>query len=83
MLYLLGLSYAAVALVLESLGIGMGKTSVYRAVQAVAEKVHGMKQAHLLDGYRTGAVGVDVTGPRCGGKWLPLGISLDAVQVSP
>jgi transposase-like protein len=80
MLYLLGLSYGAVVIVLESLGIGIGKTSVYRAVQAVAEKVPGMKQAHLLDGYRTGAVGADVTSVRCGGKWLPLGISVDAVQ---
>jgi len=80
MLYILGLSYGAVAIVLESLGIGIGKTSVYRAVQAVAEKVPGMKQNNLLDGYRTGAVGADVTSVRCGGKWLPLGISVDAVQ---
>ena len=79
MLYLLGLSYGAVAIVLESLGIGIGKTSVYRAVQAVAAKVPGMKQSHLLDGYRTGAVGADVTSVRCGGKWLPLGVSVDAI----
>lgn len=80
MLYILGLSYGAVAIVLESLGIGIGKSSVYRAVQAVAEKVPGLKQAHLLDGYRTGAVGADVTSVRCGGRWLPLGVSVDAVQ---
>jgi hypothetical protein len=43
MLYLLGLSYGAVDIVLASLGTGIGKTSVYRAVQAVAEKVSGMK----------------------------------------
>jgi transposase-like protein len=79
MLYILGLSYGAVAIVLESLGIGIGKTSVYRAVQTVAEKVPGMKQTHLLEGYCTGAVGADVTSVRCGGKWLPLGISVDAV----
>jgi transposase-like protein len=80
MLYILGLSYGAVAIVLESLGLGIGKTSVYRAVQAVAEKVPGMKQAHLLEGYRTGAVGADVTSVRCGGKWLLLGISVDATS---
>lgn len=80
MLYILGLSYGAVAIVLESLGIGIGKTSVYRAVQAVAEKVPGMKQTHLLEGCRTGAVGADVTSVRCGGKWLPLGISVDAIH---
>lgn len=79
MLYVLGLSYGAVVIVLESLGMGIGKTSVYRAVQAAAEKVPGMKQKHLLDGFRTKAVGADVTSVRCGGKWLPLGISVDAI----
>ena len=80
MLYLLGLSYGAAALVLVALGIGIGKTSVYRAVQAVAQKVPGLKQEKLLDGYRTDAVGADVTSVRCKGKWLPLGISVDAVN---
>jgi transposase-like protein len=80
MLYVLGLSYGAVALVLAALGIGIGKTSVYRAVQAVAQKVPGMKQEKLLEGYRTGAVGADVTSVRCHGKWLPLGICVDAVS---
>ena len=79
MLYVLGLSYGAVAIVLETLGIGIGKTSVYRAVQSAAEKVPGMKQTNLLNGYRTGALGADVTSVRCGGKWLPLGISVDAI----
>ena len=36
MMYLLGLSYGAVEIVLTSLGIGIGKSSVYRAVQEVA-----------------------------------------------
>jgi transposase-like protein len=80
MLYVLGLSYGAVAIVLAALGIGIGKTSVYRAVQAVAQKVPGMKQEKLLDGYRTGVVGADVTSLRCHGQWLPLGISVDAIS---
>ncbi len=80
MLYVLGLSYGAVAIVLAALGIGIGKTSVYRAVQAAAKRVPGMKQEKLLDGYRTGAVGADVTSVRCKGKWLTLGISVDAVS---
>ena len=50
MLYILGLSYGAVELVLVSLGVGIGKTSVYRAVQSAAEKVPGMKQKNLLSG---------------------------------
>jgi len=44
----------------------------------VAEKVPGLKQQKLLGSYRTGAVGADVTSVRCKGKWLPLGISVDA-----
>lgn len=80
MLYLLGLIYGAVAIVLDSLGIGIGKTGVARAVQAATEKVPGMKQTHFLEGCRTEAVGADVTSVGCGGKWLPLGVSVDAVH---
>ena len=43
MLYILGLSYGAVELVLGSLGVGIGKTSVYRVVQFAAEKVPAPK----------------------------------------
>lgn len=80
MLYVLGLSYGAVEIVLTSLGIGIGKTSVYRAVQAAAEKVPGMKREKLLEGYRTKALGADITSVRCNGKWLPIGISVDATN---
>ncbi len=80
MLYILGLSYGAVELVLVSLGVGIGKTSVYRAVQSAAEQVPGMKQKNLLSGYKTKAVGADVTSVRCNGKWVQLGISVDAVN---
>lgn len=80
MLYILGLSYGAVELVLVSLGVGLGKTSVYRAVQSTAEKVPGLKQKNLLSGYKTKAVGADVTSVRCNGKWVQLGISVDAVN---
>jgi transposase-like protein len=80
MFYVLGLSYGAVELVLGSLGVGIGKTSVYRAVQFAAEKVPGMKQKNLLTGYKTKAVGADVTSVRCNGKWIQIGISVDAVN---
>ncbi len=80
MLYVLGLSYEAVSLVLITLGIGIGKSSVYRTVQAAAEKVPGMKQKEFLNDYRTGAVGADLTSVRCKGKWLHLAISVDAVN---
>ena len=80
MLYLLGLSYGAVGIVLSSLGIGIGKTSVYRAVQAVARQVPGMGREKLLAGYQTKAVGADITSVRCNGKWVSVGIAVDAIN---
>jgi len=64
MLYLLGLSYGAVVLMLEALGVWIGKTTVYEAVQAVAERVPGMKQANLLQDYRTPALAPNIQ-PTC------------------
>jgi transposase-like protein len=80
MLYILGLSYGAVEIVLSSLGMGIGKTSVFRAVQAVAMQVPGMRSEKLLSGYRTKAVGADVTSVRCNGKWVTIGIAVDAIN---
>lgn len=80
MLYVLGLSYSAVEIVLNSLGVGMGKTSVYRSVRAAAERVPGMKQHSLLKGYRTKAVGADVTSVCCNGQWIPLAIAVDEIN---
>ena len=65
MLYLLGLSYGAVVLMLEALGIYLGKSSVYRSVQATAEQVPGMKRSEILAGYRTRALGADLTSVKC------------------
>jgi hypothetical protein len=80
MMYILGLSYGAVEIVLNSLGMGIGKTSVYRAVQSVAKQVPGLKREKLLSGYKTKAVGADVTSVRCNGKWVTVGIVVDAVN---
>jgi transposase-like protein len=80
MLYLLGLSYGAVEIVLGSLGMGIGKTSVYRAVQEAVKRVPGMKQEKVVDGYKTKAVGADVTSVRCNGAWVTVGIAVDAVN---
>ena len=41
MLYLLGLSYGAVSLALESLGVPLSETRVYETVQAAAARVPG------------------------------------------
>jgi transposase-like protein len=80
MLYILGLSYGAVEIVLNSLGMGIGKTSVYRAVQFVVARVPGLKRENLLSGYQTKAVGADITSVRCNGKWVTIGIVVDVVN---
>lgn len=80
MMYILGLSYGAVEIVLDSLGMGIGKTSVYRVVQSVIKQVPGLKRERLLSGYKTKAVGADVTSVRCNGKWVTMGIVVDAIN---
>jgi transposase-like protein len=80
MLYLLGLSYGAVELMLEALGVFLSKTSVYRAVQAAGERVPGMKRKEILKGYQTKAMGADLTGVKCKGKWLPVGVIVDPLN---
>jgi transposase-like protein len=79
MLYVLGLSYGAVVLMLEALGIWIGKTTVYEAVQAVAERVPGLKRGDLFRGYRTPALGADLTSVKCRGQWLTLGVTVDVL----
>jgi transposase-like protein len=80
MLYLLGLSYGAVSLMLDALGVFLSKSSVYRAVQAAGEAIIGMKRSQLVSGYRTRAVGADLTYVKCKGKWLPIGVIVDPLN---
>jgi transposase-like protein len=77
MLYLLGLSYGAVSLALEALGIDQSKTQVYEAVQETARRVPGLRRRAVYGGIETPAVGADLTSVRCSGKWLPLGLAVD------
>ncbi len=77
MLYLLGLSYGAVSLALEALGIPISKTTVYEAVQAAAAKISGMKRQAVFADMRTPAMGSDVTSVKCKGEWLLLGLTVD------
>jgi transposase-like protein len=79
MLYLLGLSYGAVSLVMEALGAYMSKTSVYDAVQAAAERVPGLKRREVFQGIRTPALGGDLTSVKCNGQWLTLGLTVDDI----
>ena len=80
MLYLLGLSYGAVALFLQSLGFWLSKTLVYYTVQKAAAKVPGMRREKLIEGVRAAAVGSDVTMVKVKGKWCRLGVVVDAVS---
>jgi transposase-like protein len=80
MLYLLGLSYGAVSLALESLGVPLSKTRVYEIVQAVASRIPDLKREQVFQGVKTAALGADLTSVKCAGKWLHLGLSVDAVS---
>lgn len=83
MLYVLGLSYGAVALALEALGHPLSKTAVYAAVQAAGERVPGLRRAavRLPAGQRlVAALGADLTSVKCQGQWLTVGVGVDAVQ---
>jgi transposase-like protein len=80
MLYLLGLSYGAVVLMLEALGIDLSKSSVYRSVQTAGEAVRGLKREGLPPGYRTKALGADLTSVKCKGEWLTLGVTVDPLN---
>ncbi len=79
-LYLLGLSYGAVSLLLERLGLSMSKTMVYYTVQEAARKVPGMRRQTVMEGVRVSALGSDVTSVKVKGKWYPIGVAVDAVS---
>jgi len=80
MLYLLGLSYGAVSLALEAIGVSMSKTLVYETVQEAARRIPDLKREHVFEGMRTPALGGDLTSVKCKGKWLPLGITVDPIS---
>jgi len=77
LLYMLGLSYGAVSLVLEALGAYLCKSRVYDVVQAAAERVPGLKRERIFEGVQTPALGSDVTSVKCNGQWLTLGLCVD------
>ncbi len=79
MLYLLGLSYGAVCLALEAIGVSMSKTLVYETVQEAARRIPDLKRECVFEGMHTPALGADLTSVKCKGKWLPLGITVDPI----
>ncbi len=78
LLYVLGLSYGAVALALEALGHPLGKTGVYDAVQLAGERVLGLRR-DAIESSKVEAIGADLTSVKCQGKWLTVGVSVDAI----
>ena len=80
LLYLLGLSYGAVSLALEALGVYMCRSRVYDAVQAVAERVPGLKREQVFEGLKTPALGADLTSVKVNGQWLTLGLTVDDIS---
>lgn len=80
LLYLLGLSYGAVSLALEALGVYLCKSRVYDTVQGVAEQVPGMKREQVFEGLRTPALGADLTSVKVNGQWLTLGLTVDDIS---
>src|SRR5438067_8138531 len=80
MLYLLGLSYGAVSLALEGLGVSLCKSRIYDAVQETAQRVPGLKRDQVFAGAKTPALGGDLTSVKCKGEWLPLGITVDPIS---
>jgi hypothetical protein len=74
---LLGLSYGAVSLALDALGVYMCKSRVYDAVQAAAELVPGMRRDQVFEQVRTPALGGDLTSVKVKGEWYPLGLTVD------
>jgi len=79
LLYIMGLSYGAVSLVLEALGHPLGKTAVYEAVQAAGERVPGLRR-QAVGVEQVLALGADLTSVKCQGKWLTVGVSVDAIE---
>ena len=57
LLYLLGLSYGATSLALESLGVPLSKTEVYETVQAVAARVPGLKREQVWEASQDQSLG--------------------------
>ena len=77
----MSLSYGAASTGLGALGWPLSKVAVYYAVQDAGAAVAGLRrEAVARGGGRVAALGVDLTSVRCAGRWLTVGIGVDAVR---
>jgi transposase-like protein len=79
LLYVLGLSYGGVEDFMSGLGYPVGKTTVYRDVQASGEQVRNLRQVWLRrQAGKVRIVGGDPTHVRCGGEDVIVGVTVNA-----
>lgn len=80
MFYVLGMSYGAAATALAALGFPLSKVAVDNAVQAAGAAVPGRRRdAVARGGGRVVGLGADLTSVRGKGRWLAVGVGVDAV----
>lgn len=86
LLYVLGLSYGAVSDVLDALqtllgkALFLGKTTVYRNVQASGQESRHLRRAWLQQGRRIRVIGADLTRVQCQGESLVIGVVVDDLE---
>jgi hypothetical protein len=61
------------------LDVPLSKTRVYEIVQEVATRIPDLRREQVFQGVKTAALGADLTSVKCAGKWLHLGLSVDAL----
>jgi hypothetical protein len=85
LLYVLGLSYGAVSDALMALqlllnqALYLGKTTVYRNVQATGQAARRLRGAWLQQGRKIRVLGADLTRVQCHGESLVVGVVVDDV----
>lgn len=85
LLYVLGLSYGAVSDALMALqlllnqALSVGKTTVYRNVQAAGQAARRLRRAWLQQGRKIRVLGADLTRVQCHGESLVVGVVVDDV----
>jgi hypothetical protein len=85
LLYVLGLSYGGVSDALMALqllldqALYLGKTTVYRNVQATGQAARRLRRAWLQQGRKIRVLGADLTRVQCRGESLVVGVVVDDV----